>query len=104
VSSGPTEKVAVAGLGRFAAWILGSVGVLAVLKGAWDLTFGEPEAQFFSAGPWSIVSKSAWLRFGLFEFVFGVACLGLGRAVWIYSRRLPEWKESQIGSEGSSPR
>lgn len=102
--SGQTEKVAVAGLGRLAARILVGVGVLAGLKGVWDLTLGVPEAQFFSAVPWAIVSKSAWLRFGLFEFVFGVACMGLGRAVWIFSRRLPEWKECQVALDGSSPR
>lgn len=96
MSSGPTEKVAVAGLCRMAARILGSVGVLAGLKGAWDLTFGEPEAQFFSAVPWAIVSKAAWLRFGLFEVAFGLACLGLGRAVWIFSRRLPEFKDRSV--------
>ncbi|MBP9128239.1 MAG: hypothetical protein KBG07_05660 [Elusimicrobia bacterium] len=104
MSSGPTEKVAVAGLGRLAARILGGVGVLAGLKGVWDLTVGVPEAQFFSAVPWAMVSKSAWLRFGLFEFVFGVACMGLGRAVWIYSRRLPEWIERPVLPKNSSPR
>ncbi len=93
-----------AGLGRLAARILGSVGGVTGLKGVWDLTVGVPEAQFFSAVPWTIVSKSDWLRFGLFEIVFGLACLGLGRSVWIFSRRLPEFKEYAVALEGSSPR
>jgi hypothetical protein len=85
------ERVAVAGVARFAAWVFWGVGGVAVAKGAWDLFVGQPEANFFSQQPWSIVSRSSWFRFIGFEIAFGVANGFSGWAVWLFSRRLPPW-------------
>lgn len=99
-----TEKVAVAGLGRMAARILGGVGILGATKGMWDVAVGVPESVYFSSAPWAIVSKAAWIRFALFEIVFGLSCVWVGRVVWLFSRRLPEWFERPVVTEISSSR
>lgn len=91
-----TEKVAAAGLARMAGGILWAGGALATGKGVWDCFRGAPEAQFFSPRPWSFVSHAQWMRFAGFELTFGLACLGLGWAAWLYSRRLPAWIERPL--------
>ena len=88
-----TEKVAVAGLARFAGAFFFSCGAIAATKGVWDFAWGRPEARFFSVRPWSIVTQPQWTRFAGFELAFGLVCLGLGWVAWRLSRRLPPWTE-----------
>lgn len=88
-----TEKVAVAGLARLAAGIFWAVGGLVGTKGVWDCFGGQPEAQYFSPRPWMFVTQAQWARFAGFEIAFGLACVGLGWAAWIFARRLPVWRE-----------
>lgn len=87
------EKVRIRGLGRIAAAIFGGWGALTASKGLYDLFLGQPEANLYSAVPWTFVTREQWLRYGGFEFAYGLACLALGWAVDRYSRFLPETVE-----------
>ncbi|MBI4679361.1 MAG: hypothetical protein HY748_17435 [Elusimicrobia bacterium] len=88
-----TEKIKVRGLACLAAAIFGCWGGLIALKGLYDLFIGEPEANLYSAVPWTFVTQEAWLRYGGFEVAYGLACLALGWAVLRYGRFLPETLE-----------
>ena len=90
------QKVAIAGLGRLAAWIFWVWGAVVLGKGFFDCFLGEPEANLFSVVPWTIVTREQWLRYGGFEIVFGVACLGMGFVLRAYAQRLPLWVERPV--------
>ncbi|MBI4249745.1 MAG: hypothetical protein A3G41_02840 [Elusimicrobia bacterium RIFCSPLOWO2_12_FULL_59_9] len=87
------RKVKVRGLARLASLIFGGWGILVGLKGLYDVLWGEPEANIYAPQPWGFVSKEAWLRYGGFETVYGLACAALALCLWRYSRLLPETVE-----------
>ncbi len=93
-----TEKVAVAGLARLAAGMMWAAGGLVGAKGAWDCFAGQPEAQYFSPRPWMFVNQAQWARFAGFELTFGLSCVALGWGIWVYSLRLPAWRERAVPS------
>jgi len=88
-SDSKTKRVAVRGVVRFPSVLFFLVGGGAALKGIWDSFFGAPEANVFSPVPWSFVTREEWLRFAGFELAFGLACVGVGLTLWVWSRELP---------------
>jgi hypothetical protein len=86
-----TQKIAIRGLARLAARLFFVWGALLILKGLWDCGLGQPEANSFSPGNWEFVTQQQWYRFAGFELAYGLACMGLARAAWVFSFRLPEW-------------
>lgn len=77
------------GLARLAAGLFWGWGLLSAGKGVFDLFEGAPEANVFSSAPWTFVTRDQWLRYGGFELAYGLACLGVGAACWVFGRRLP---------------
>ncbi len=59
-------------------------------KGLWDLGWGQPEANLYSARPWMFITREEWRRYAAFEAVYGAACLALAWAARRYARVLPE--------------
>lgn len=84
------ERLRIRGLAVISAWIFGIWGGVAAGKGFFDLFWGEPEANLYAPQAWGFVSREQWLRYGGFELVYGLACLGLAWFLVLYSRRLPE--------------
>ncbi|HRY30125.1 MAG TPA: hypothetical protein P5079_08840 [Elusimicrobiota bacterium] len=93
-----TEKVAVRALPRLAAVLFMGWGTLFFIKGMWDCFVGGPEANFYSSRPWEFVTREQWFRFAGFEAFYGAAVFFLGRALWIFSKRLPAWREREKSS------
>jgi hypothetical protein len=85
-----TETIKVRGLARLAAALFGGWGALVAFKGIYDLFWGEPEANLYAPAPWAFVTKEQWLRYGGFELVYGLACLGIMAYLVSYARFLPE--------------
>jgi len=88
-----TEKVKIRGLARVAAAVFGAWGAVVTLKALWDLFAGEPESNLYAPRPWAFVSREAWLRYGGFEFCYGLALLALAWYALRFSRLLPETVE-----------
>ena len=85
-----TEKVKVRGLARLSAWAFAAWGSVVLVKGVYDLFWGEPEANRYSPEPWGFITREQWLRYGGFELAYGLACLGVCLFLLKYSRFLPE--------------
>ena len=83
------EKIKVRGLAHLTAALFAIWGAAVAVKSLWDLFAGEPEANLYAPRKWAFVSREAWLRYGGFELVYGLACLALAWIVWKYSRFLP---------------
>jgi hypothetical protein len=88
-----TEKVKIRGLAMLSSWIFLFWGAAVTAKGLYDLFAGEPEANLYAPEPWAFVTREQWLRYGGFEFVYGLACLGLFWYLRRYARFLPETVE-----------
>ena len=88
-----TEKVKIRGLARLAGWGFAVWGGLVALKSLYDLVWGEPEANLYSARPWEFVTQEQWLRWSGFELAYGLACLALAWYAWSFARWLPEMVE-----------
>jgi len=73
-----------------AAWIFGLWGAIVTPKGVYDLFWGSPEANLYAPEAWAFVSKEQWLRYGGFEVVYGLACLGVALYLVRFSKFLPE--------------
>lgn len=84
------ERIKIRGLAHGTAVAFAVWGLVVAAKGLFDLFLGEPEANRYSARPWEFITREAWLRYGGFELVYGLACLGLAWALWRYARFLPE--------------
>ncbi|HOW28411.1 MAG TPA: hypothetical protein PK876_07910 [Elusimicrobiota bacterium] len=89
------RRVGIRGLGRLAGWIFLVWGVLVAGKGFWDVVGGQPEANYFSPGPWQFVTREQWFRYAGFELCYGLACVGLAWGLWKFSERLPIWIEKK---------
>lgn len=87
------EKVRVRGLAQIAAGIFGLWGALASGKGCFDLLWGTPEANLYAPAPWAFVSREQWLRYGGFELIYGLVCLGVAWTLVSYARLLPPFIE-----------
>ena len=85
-----TERIKIRGLVRGPGWAFIVWGCVVLLKGLYDLGWGEPEANLYSQKPWAFISREAWRRYAGFEAVYGLACLGLAWLLFSYARRLPE--------------
>jgi hypothetical protein len=86
-----TEKVRIRGLARVVSGLFGLWGTVVAVKAVYDLFVGEPEANLYAPQPWQFVTKEQWLRWGGFELVYGLACLGLAFYVRQFARWLPEF-------------
>lgn len=84
------ETIKIRGLARLAAAIFAGWGGLVASKGLWDLFVGEPEANLYAPFKWAFVTEAQWLRWADFEFLYGLACLGLCWYCVRWARRLPE--------------
>lgn len=84
------ETIKIRGLARLAAAIFAGWGGLVAFKGLYDLFAGEPEANLYAPAKWAFVTEAEWLRWGSFELLYGLACLGLAWYCLRWSRRLPE--------------
>ena len=87
--AGETEKIKIRGLAHLTSGILALWGCVVGLKALYDLFIGEPEANLYAPQKWAFVTQRQWLRYGGFELVYGLSCLGLAWAVHKYSRFLP---------------
>jgi hypothetical protein len=87
------EKIKIRGLLHAAGWIFLVWGLTAALKGLWDFRFGEPEANLYSAHKWEFVTKAQWLKWAVFEMIYGVSCALIALALKEYSKRVPEYIE-----------
>lgn len=85
-----TEKVKIRGLVSMSSWIFLFWGVLVAAKGLFDLFVGEPEANLYAPNAWDFVTRQQWLRYGGFELVYGLACVGAFWYLRRYARLLPE--------------
>jgi hypothetical protein len=94
-----TEKIAIRGLAHMASRIFFVWGGLVFLKGLWDLTVGQPEANAFSSRPWEFVTRAEWLRYALFETVYGLTCVAAAWAIRAFAARLPQWRERKKKEE-----
>ena len=94
-----TEKVKIRGLAIIAAWIFAVWGGVIALKGLYDLIWGTPEANLYAPAPWAFISREEWRRYGVFEAVYGLACLGLGATLARFSRFLPDTVARRPGTE-----
>ncbi len=96
------EEVFVAPLARLVAVIFVIWGTLVVFRAVYDLFWGSPEANLYSAHPWQFVSVSQWLRYAGFELSYGLACVSLAAGIYAYSKFLPETlrrKKSEFGKD-----
>jgi hypothetical protein len=96
-----TERVKVRGLVRVSSAIFGVWGVPVVLKGIFDLVAGEPEANLYAPKPWAFVTRPEWLRYSIFELVYGLACAVLAFLLWTYAAKLPEFIERPASPKDS---
>ncbi len=87
------EKVKIRGLTRIFSFLLAPWGAAVSAKAVYDLFWGEPEANLYSAQKWQFVTQAQWLRYGGFELVYGLSCVALAAAVYRYGRFLPEFVE-----------
>ncbi len=85
------KKFKIRGLVTSACWIFFSWGAIIVLKGIWDLFWGEPEANIYSRYKWEYISQHQWLTWSGFEVTYGLACLGTAYLLRKYSERVPEY-------------
>lgn len=83
------EKIKIRGLVQGGGVLLGLWGVVVALKGAYDLAWGEPEANFFSPRPWEFITRERWLNWAGFEVIYGAACVGLALLAWRYAAFVP---------------
>ena len=83
-------KVKVRGLALISAAMFCVWGAVVAPKGAYDLFWGEPEANLYAPRPWAFVTQEQWLRYAGFELAYGLACLGVAWFLFKYSRFLPE--------------
>ncbi len=88
--SAETETVYIAPLARLTASIFAVWGVLIALKALYDLFWGTPEANLYSAHPWQFISLPQWIRYAGFELSYGIACVFLAMGIRAYSKFLPE--------------
>ena len=84
------EKVKIRGLAHIFAVIFAVWGLAVSGKAVYDLFIGEPEANLYSAQPWTFITQEEWLRYGGFELAYGLSCLALAWGAKHYARRLPE--------------
>ena len=84
------EEVFVAPLARLVAFIFAVWGTVVVFRAVYDLFWGSPEANLYSAHPWQFVSVSQWLRYAGFELSYGLVCASLAAGIYAYSKFLPE--------------
>ncbi len=89
------EKVKIRGLVTSSGWLFLLWGVLVTLKGLWDVSLGEPEANLYSPQKWEFISRQQWFTWSGFEIAYGLACIGLALVLWNYAKRVPEYKERQ---------
>ena len=90
-SSSSTEVVKIRGLVRIPARVFAVWGAVVAAKGLWDtIGPGEPEANLYAPAKWAFVTREQWLRYGIFEFAYGAACVGLAWTLLRYARFLPE--------------
>ena len=79
------------GLARIPARIFAVWGSVVALKGLWDtLGPGEPEANIYAPVKWAFVTQAQWLRYGIFELAYGLACVAAAWLLWRYSDFLPD--------------
>jgi hypothetical protein len=96
------EEVFVAPLARLVASIFAVWGTLVIFRAVYDLFWGSPEANLYSAHPWQFVSVSQWLRYAGFELSYGLVCASLAAGIYAYSKFLPETlrrKKSEFGKD-----
>ena len=96
------EEVFVAPLARLAGAIFAVWGTLVIFRAVYDLFWGSPEANLYSAHPWQFVSVSQWLRYAGFELSYGLVCASLAAGIYAYSKFLPETlrrKKSEFGKD-----
>jgi len=84
------DRIKIRGLAQLAAGIFVAWGVLVAGKGVYDLIWGAPEANLYAPSPWAFISREEWRRYGVFEFVYGFACLALGGYLIRFARFLPD--------------
>ena len=85
------EKIKVRALLHISAALFALWGVFVVAKGFSDRFLGgEPEANRYAPAPWAFVTQEQWARYGSFELVYGLACVGLAVLLVRYARFLPE--------------
>ena len=73
--------------------LFGLWGSVVTAKAVYDLFWGEPEANLFSAEKWMFVTREQWLRYGGFELTYGLTCLALCSVIFKYARFLPYSQE-----------
>ena len=61
-----------------------------LLKGLYDLGWGEPDANLYSPAKWAFVSLEQWRRYSRFELVYGVACCLIAAYLLRLARFVPE--------------
>jgi hypothetical protein len=83
------EKIKIRGLFQSAGWIFFIWGSIVAVKGAYDVFWGEPEANYFSAAKWEFVSRQQWYTWSGFEISYGLACIGVAYLLRTVARRVP---------------
>lgn len=68
------NKEEIKGLSRIAGWIFVVFGMLVVIKGFLDIFILFPSSEF--------VSIDNWIRYALFEVVYGIACMSVGLVIF----------------------
>jgi len=84
------QIVKVRGLANLAASIFGVWGSVILLKSLYNLLWGTPEANLYSALPWQFVTLEQWTRYAGFELCYGVSCVALAWIILGYARFLPK--------------
>jgi hypothetical protein len=87
------KKMAVRGLAVLAGRLFFAWGIVVSVKGLWDIFYGQPDANFYSPAPWQFVTQAEWRRYAGFELCYGLASLLIGRAIFLFSRKLPVYVE-----------
>ncbi len=68
------NKEEIKGLSRIAGWIFVILGVLVIIKGFLDIFILSPSSEFVSIGN--------WMRYALFEVIYGIACVSVGLVIF----------------------
>ncbi len=84
------QSIYIRPLAHLARNIFGAWGFIVVIKALYDLFWGTPEANLYSAKPWQFVTLEQWTRYAGFELSYGLSCLALAWIISRYARFLPE--------------
>jgi hypothetical protein len=84
------RTIKIRGLVHIAGWLFCLWGATVVVKGLFDLFWGEPEANFYSPRRWEFITQAQWLNWSGFEVMYGASCIGIACVLWKYAVFVPE--------------